>query len=78
MRQIDNMTSAEIDVLKLKGMLPDRTTQKPGREMLQDDGKRKYTCSPTWCGYDGDKTCQNCGFSKDENYPLERQEPRDV
>jgi hypothetical protein len=36
------------------------------REMLQDDGKRQYTCSSTACGYDGDQHCQNCGFASGE------------
>jgi hypothetical protein len=34
--------------------------------MKQDDGKRDYTCSPTRCGYDGEQTCQNCGFARAE------------
>ncbi len=41
------------------------------RPMLQDDGKREYTCSSIACFYDGDKTCQNCGY---DNHEDEREE----
>jgi hypothetical protein len=42
--------------------------QPEGRLMLQDDGKREYRCSSVSCGYDGDKTCQNCGYDNHERY----------
>lgn len=36
------------------------------KALLQDDKQRAYRCNATKCGYDGDKYCQNCGFTKGE------------